>query len=143
MLNDRCDQGRTRSSLRTNIVWGLYWGLGTAMLLSVFAWVVTLNPQSRALDKAGVTFGQAFAVYFAGGVGGGVLLGLLRPFLRTLVGQMIVGIFVIAPASFVYTWLTTPRPLGAMLTHVALMSLFMGPLYALGLWIFNRYSGPN
>ena len=134
-VEDRSDPWPT---WRSNVLWGVYIGITVAAILSLYAWILSLDPNSRALERAEVTLDQAVRVYFAGGLGGGLLLGLSRPFLKTLVGQMIVGSLVIAPLFFALEWATDPRPLGQMLKNVVILSVLLGPVYAICWRIYDK-----
>jgi hypothetical protein len=125
------------TSIKRNVGWGLGWALAATVVFGCFAIAMSVVSSSHALADAGLTLGQALALYVAGGLAGGVILGLLRPILGHLLGQMLAGTLILFVASCLYEWTTDPRPFATLLPRAALIAVFAGPTYAVSLWVYN------
>lgn len=90
-------------TLRSNVLWGVTWGLGVAVVLTIVAAPFSLLRWVSAAEssfKPSLSFLGIIAVYLFGAVVGGTTLGMLRPILRWWVGRRIAGVIIGIPIVF-------------------------------------------
>ena len=91
------------TTLRKNVKWGVSWGLGAAIVLtllaapfSFFRWLSV----SAVAAPGSLSFLRIVAMYLFSAIMGGTLLGLLKPLLSWWIGRRIVGVVVGIPLAF-------------------------------------------
>jgi hypothetical protein len=129
----------SKAGLRHNVTWGLIYGCIAALVLSVFACILAIRPGTRAFEEAGVTLGQVLIIYTLGGLAGGIILGVCRPLLPKLLGRLVTGFLVVFPAVMLIEWMTEPRPLADLIKNAAIIATFLGPMYAVGWQLYEKY----
>lgn len=83
-----------RPSIRSDIKWGLGWGLWLAGLFSIFGSALFLMQGTVLGHPSRFSFPAVILGYFAMGLVGGVLAGVMRPLARWRLGATILGVIV-------------------------------------------------
>jgi hypothetical protein len=124
-----------------NLRWGLSWGIAFACVLSLYAVGLATVRGTAPFDRVGISLGVAVAVYFGIGLVAGATAGLLRPYGRTRVGAICVGVVTGLPIGvgiqFVLSGPHRAWPRGALLFAVCYGAGMGG---VAGLWAWNRQS---
>lgn len=81
----------------TNIPLGLLYGIGMAVLYSLYVSILYVVEGNQPFQAYGISFGIVVILYFLGGIVGGVLLGMLLPWTSRRSGSAVVGIIVACP----------------------------------------------
>jgi hypothetical protein len=77
--------------LRTNLFWGLGYGLLFATAFSAFILILSVIRGSRPFDSVGMAPTRIITIYYIAGTVAGAAVGLLRPYCRRRSGALIVG----------------------------------------------------
>lgn len=80
--------------LGNRLIAGASWGLFLGLIYCGFAGLVLLTQGFRNVRL------EIFGIYLGGGLVGGLLVGALRPWIRSRVTAMTVGVVVMAPLGF-------------------------------------------
>ena len=121
-------------TLLKNLEWGLRWGLTIAAGFTVMGLIGNVGCQLDPSANCELSFGSLLGTYWIAGICGGIVLGLFRPITRHLVGEMVVGIFIVAVclALLNYQYVATTDGWKLFDTIVvAVFSVLLGPIAAL------------
>ncbi len=90
-----------KESVRDRVADGMGLGLVFAAIYSLLAALLYLVRGGHAFAALGLSLWKAILLYAVGGILTGGITGLLKPFARTLVGAIFIGIAAALPASFI------------------------------------------
>lgn len=138
---------RKRKQLKSDVLWGLAWGLVGAAGAAGFVWVVSQLARAELeaiLQTARLPLHRLIAVYGATGVTGGLLLGVLRPTLRNPIGAVVTATL-IAMLFYSGFFVLTEEGLDILLpisfTSIGVLLLpsgIVGVIAGYGLWRFYQ-----
>lgn len=127
-------------SLRNNLIWGAGWGVFLGVLYCFFALFVLMLkgfPNGPVLAVLGI--------YLGGGLFGGVIVGVLRPWIRTQVRAMAVGVVICMPIGVGFLYLMD-GPISswgeAQVFSLIVGSLFLGLMGGKIFWDQSQFD-PN
>ncbi len=130
------------NSLRTNVSWGLRWGLSVALVYSAYVLVLVLLRGNGVLTDQGISLSQVLTVYGITGIFGGLAVGLLRPLGRYLVGAAVIGYIVAALLFFCFGLIDAPLSEWQRddVTEVLVLAAILGPAGGVIAWKQGRGS---
>ena len=84
----------------SDVRWGLKWGIGFSIALTLYAAALYIVAGSEPFDRVGVPLGTTIGFYVVTSMTAGLVVALLRPLTRSRGGSMLVGTIAAIPGSF-------------------------------------------
>ena len=119
-------------TLLKNVEWGLRWGLTIAVGFTVVGLIGNVGCYLDPKANCEPSLAGLIGFYFSAGLSGGLILGLLRPIAKYKVGELFLGVLVVAICLTLlnYRYVAGAWTIGHTIL-VLLVSLIVGPIGAL------------